>query len=347
MYLQSIASWFPEFPMPQRDGWELFRHSSAAKRLQPRSMTLVEKILTGDTGIDQRHFAISDIERIFDLDPGELNREFEVGAPDMACRAAHIALDRARLQASEVDALFVCTCTGYLCPGVSSHVAEALGIRSDAELQDLVGLGCGAAIPMLRAASHYLAVHPGHRVLTIAVEMCSAAFFVDDDPGALVSLCLFGDGASASVWSGETADWQAHHFQSLHWPQEREKIRFVNEGGRLKNQLHRTVPALAADAVQTLYQRDKMEDNGARVLSHTGGRDVLEAIEKKMGIPPLEESRRILRKAGNVSSPSVLMALEDYLSKASGNGDAKTLGLTGFGAGFSAHSCQFQKNADQ
>jgi len=41
--------------------------------------------------------------------------------------------------------LLICTCTGYLCPGVTSYVAEQLGLRTDVFLQDLVGLGCGAA----------------------------------------------------------------------------------------------------------------------------------------------------------------------------------------------------------
>ena len=39
------------------------------------------------------------------------------------------ALERGGIDAAEVDALFLCTCTGYLCPGVSSHLAELLGLR--------------------------------------------------------------------------------------------------------------------------------------------------------------------------------------------------------------------------
>src|SRR6185295_5319887 len=122
--------------------------------------------------------------------------------------------------------------------------------KPDAYLMDITGAGCGAAIPTLRAASHYLAANPEHRVAVVAVEICSAAFYVDDDPGVLISLCLFGDGACATLWRGgkETAGtgWRAHDFRSLHQPENREAIRFVNSGGRLRNQLHRSVPTLAA-----------------------------------------------------------------------------------------------------
>ena len=44
-------------------------------------------------------------------------------------------------------------------------------------------------------------------VAMIAVEISSAAFYIDDDPGVLISLCLFGDGASASIWEPSKRSW--------------------------------------------------------------------------------------------------------------------------------------------
>ena len=32
-------------------------------------------------------------------------------------------------------------------------------------------------------------------MLSICVEVCSAAMYLDNDPGVLISACLFGDGA--------------------------------------------------------------------------------------------------------------------------------------------------------
>ena len=77
-------------------------------------------------------------------------------------------------------------------------MAESLGLRSDVWLQDLVGLGCGAAIPALRATSAMLAAAPDSVVACVAVEVCSAAFYLDNDPGVIISACLFGDGAAAT-----------------------------------------------------------------------------------------------------------------------------------------------------
>jgi predicted naringenin-chalcone synthase len=275
-----------------------------------------------------------------------LNHQFETFAPELSAAALTKALDGAGVAAAELDALLVCTCTGYLCPGVTSHLAEQLGCRPDIFLHDVVGLGCGAAIPTLRSAAAFLSANPGTTVATVAVEICSAAFYIDDDPGVLISLCLFGDAASASIWRGEGAagQWRAYGWQTLHQPEHREKIRFVNAGGKLKNQLHRSVPALSAEAVSQLYASRPKSAADPRILAHTGGRDVVDAIEAKLeldGDDPLTETRKVLRDYGNCSSPCVMLALEQFLD---GSRDDDRLWLTAFGAGFAAHACSLSRD---
>jgi predicted naringenin-chalcone synthase len=338
MYLRSLATAVPPRSFSQHECWDAFQGKGLLESLRPRSAALVEKVLTnGAAGIERRNFALEEIGRVFSRGAQELNEGFEREAPVLAGSALSRTLERGGLDAAEVDALFVCTCTGYLCPGVSSHIAELLGLRENVYLADLVGLGCGAAIPMMRAAQGFLAANPGAVVATVAVEICSAAFYMNDDPGVLISLCLFGDGAAAAVWTtdGKSGDWQAGGFTTTHRPQEREKIRFVNSEGKLKNQLHRAVPGLAAEAVADLYSRREGEPD--QVIAHSGGRDVVEALE---GVLPfhLTETRAVLRDHGNMSSPAVLFALERRLAEA--RPDDRRLWLTAFGAGFAAHACE-------
>lgn len=340
MFLESIASAFPPNVFTQRDCMEIIQRSDAARKLKPRSLDLLEKILSGDSGIEERHFAASNPLRLFDCNAQELNNSFEVEAPRLAIAALRKALDKLELKPRDLDALMVCTCTGYLCPGVSSHVAEKLELRPNAFLNDLVGLGCGAAIPTLRSAHGFLKSNPGTRVATVAVEICSSAFYIDDDPGVLISLCLFSDGASASIWSDAPGDgkFQGGAFETLHLPEEREKIRFVNAGGKLKNKLHRNVPEVAGRAVKELFdRRAKMPD---QVIAHTGGRDVVEAMEEKLEVSSLNETREVLRRYGNCSSPSVMLALEERIAS---DGIDKNLWLTSFGAGFAAHSMELSR----
>ena len=309
--------------------------------MKGRSLKLLERVLTGDSGIDRRNWFLPEPEHAFDRSADELNRQFEVFAPQLSVEALAKALDKAGVTAGELDALFVCTCTGYLCPGVSSHVAEAIGLRPDAFLHDVVGLGCGAAIPTMRCADAFLAANPGAVVATVAVEICSAAFYIDDDPGVLISLCLFGDAAAAAVWRGEGAagQWRAGDWQTVHQPENRERIRFVNAGGKLKNKLHKTVPGLTAAAVSALWAERAKRDVTPHVLTHTGGRDVIEAIEPAIGVE-LRETREVLRDYGNCSSPCVLLALERFLDAGA---EADSLWLTAFGAGFAAHACSMER----
>jgi predicted naringenin-chalcone synthase len=338
MYLRSLATAVPPRSFTQAACWEAMQHSDLLSQLRPRSVSLIEKILTNpDSGIDARNLALESVESSFTQDAESLNLSFEREAPRLAISALLEALKKAGKLPHEIDALFLCTCTGYLCPGVSSYVAEAMEMRDDVYLADLVGLGCGAAIPVMRAAQGFLAANPGAVVATVAVEICSAAFFANDDPGVLISLCLFGDGAAAAIWTSDGApgDWQAGHFTTTHLPEEREKVRFVNSSGKLKNQLHRAVPGLAAESVAKLFAKRQADPD--QVLAHSGGRDVVDALE---GVLPfsLTETRAVLRDHGNMSSPALFFALERRLEE--NRASDHRLWLTAFGAGFAAHACE-------
>ena len=332
MFLEALASAFPPNEYTQKECFEFTRTTSSYQTLSARGRAIMERVLLGDSGITKRHFCTDDPAAMFDAGAQQLNEYFEREAPKLSIAA----LKKTGIDPSEIDALIICTCTGYLCPGVTSHVAEELKMKGDVYLQDLVGLGCGAAIPMMRAAEGFLAANPGKKVATVAVEVCSAALFVNEEPGVLISMCLFGDGASAAVWSNEggKGKWQAGNFDTIHVPEQREKIRFINSGGKLENKLHRAVPGLAADAVEKLWEKRRNDPD--RVLAHTGGRDVIEALEDRMGWE-LPETRDVLQNAGNCSSPCVLFALEDRLNQSE---DHSRYWLTSFGAGFAAHSCE-------
>jgi len=340
MYLHALATAVPPARFTQAECWELADRSRVRERLKKRSMLILQTILRGEHGIATRHFAVPGIEGVFDFTPDQLNAAFRAAAPELAGRALTTALQRAGFRADQIDALLVCTCTGYLCPGVTSYVAENLGLRPNAFLQDLVGLGCGAAIPMLRAASHIAASQPEALIACVAVEVCSAAFYLDDDPGVIISACLFGDGAAATLWRGRPSPLalRAFDFNTAHLPAQRDKLRFEQRDGKLRNLLHRSVPELAADAVGRLW-RERGERPVARVVAHTGGRDVLEALAPVVAPHGLDASARVLRAHGNMSSPSVLFALEESLRDGGPNG-AGDFWLVSFGAGFSAHSCR-------
>ena len=345
MFLHALATAVPPAVFTQAQCWEIVQHSPTRHRLSRRTQLILRTILQGDSGVNTRHFAVADVGGVFDLTSDQLNAAFRVEAPQLAGRALTAAMAKAGVTAGEIDALLICTCTGYLCPGVSSYVAEQLGLRTDVFLQDLVGLGCGAAIPTLRAAQAVLAAKPDAVVACVAVEICSAAFYLDDDPGVIISACLFSDGAAATIWRSTpgTGGWRCHGFDTLHLPADRDRLRFEQRDGKLRNLLDPAVPQLAAAAVSPLFGAAQAQAGARpirRIIAHPGGRDVLNALETALPEYSFAASRRVLRDCGNMSSPSVLFTLEEAMrdDQPDENGD---WWLVSFGAGFSAHACRF------
>jgi alkylresorcinol/alkylpyrone synthase len=340
MYLHALATAVPSMVFTQPECWDVVQRSKVRERLKKRSMLILQTILKGDHGIGTRHFAVPEIDGVFDLSADQLNAAFRLEGPKLAARALTAALEKAGVTPAGLDALLICTCTGYLCPGLTSYVAEVLGLRANVFLQDLVGLGCGAAIPMLRAASHVLAAQPEATVACVALEICSAAFYLDDDPGVLISACLFSDGAAATIWRATPgpSGLGCFGFDTVHLPADRDKLRFEQCDGKLRNRLHRSVPELAASAVARLWA-GRGPRPVAQVVTHSGGRDVLEALAPVLAPHSLAASTRMLHEHGNMSSPAVLFALEETL-RAGPPGAEGDFWLVSFGAGFSAHSCR-------
>ena len=339
MNLAAVGSAFPSNSFTQQECLDAMKAADFWQGLKGRSQMVIEKVLSGDSGIQKRHFALDSLEQAWSRGAQELNEAYEKEAPDLAVSAIQNAIAKSGHRLDELDAVFVSSCTGYLCPGVSSHLAERLGLRADVFLQDMTGLGCGAAVPLLRAADGVLARNPDAVVVTVAVEVCSAAFYVEDDFGVLISTCLFGDGAAAAVWVGDKGEWKVSDFSSLHIPEEREKIRFTNANGRLRNQLDRSVPDLAAATVEKLYEKRQREPQAW--VTHGGGRDVIDALEHVLPVGELTLARGVMRDYGNLSSPSVLVALERFLDQE--NANVEHVWMCAFGAGFSAHSCELHR----
>jgi len=344
MFVSGLATAVPPRSFTQPECWEALRRADRPE-LNARTRAILQGILTHDNGIERRSLALDSLDEGFDLDADTLHRRFSTHAPRLASEAARRALERAHLDARSVDAVVVSTCTGYLCPGLTSYVTEALGLRTDVLPLDLVGQGCGAALPNLRTAEALLASQRAGTVLSVCVEVCSAAMYLDDDLGVLVSACLFGDGAAAAVLTARPGDvvrrvrWRAG--ESATAPEHRDALRFETRGGRLRNILTLPVPRLAAESARAVLEsalaRAELprEAVGGWVM-HAGGRRVLQEVRAALALDDrdLRHSTAVLSEYGNLSSPFVLFVLERALREGAPGG---LWWMSSFGAGFSCH----------
>jgi alkylresorcinol/alkylpyrone synthase len=344
MFFIGLGTTVPPQRRTQRECWEALRNSASFARLTSRSHALLKKVLGGDNGIDARHLAPDPLTEVFDQTPDALQTRFARHAPALAAEAARRALKDAGCRPEEMDAVLISTCTGYLCPGLTSYVSEQLGLRPDIFALDLVGQGCGAALPNFRAAEAILTAGRAKKVLSICVEICSAAFYLDDDPGVLISACLFADGAGAAVLSNERlpgrrrVEWK--FTGSCLVTAERDMLRFSHKNGMLRNILLPQVPQVASEAAEKLFSESLVaagvkRDRITGWILHAGGRDVILALRKKMKLSEsdVRHSAAVLREFGNISSPTVFFVLERALRDVPDG----LWWMSSFGAGFSCH----------
>jgi predicted naringenin-chalcone synthase len=344
MFIKGLGTAVPPQCYAQRECWEALLHSARFHQLRPRSRAILKKVLNGSNGIATRHMALENLGQAFELTPDVLQARFALNAPVLAAEAAERALANSGDRAGEIDALVISTCTGYLCPGLTSYVSERLGCRPDVLALDLVGQGCVAALPNFCTSEALLAAGRCQRVLSICVEVCSAALYFDDDPGVLISACLFGDGAGAAVLANDPGgkrpvQWKANG--SLLQPKSRNLLRFEHKAGMLRNILMPQVPAVAAQHAATVLDQVLARGGFRREhvkgwVMHPGGRDVLQALREQLGLSDhdLRWSAAVLRDFGNLSSASVYFVLQATLEDSAPKG---YWWMSSFGAGFSCH----------
>ena len=275
-----------------------------------------------------------------------LDARFAKHAPAVASQAAERALADAGLDAGDIDAVIISTCTGYLCPGLTSYVTERLGLPTGILALDLVGQGCGAALPNMRTSEALLASGRAERVLSICVEICSAAMYLDDDPGVLISACLFGDGAGAAVLTADPTpgrrriEWKSAGTLHRTWAIARS---CASSGGA----------ACCATSCRPRCPRSPRnmsircwpKGSNAQGCRATTSRDGFFTPAAGKFSPPFAQriglteddtrwSAAILRDYGNVSSPCVYFVLQAALNEQAPGG---YWWMSSFGAGFSCH----------
>ena len=345
MYFQGLGTATPAHRYTKAECLAAFEQSCWFQRLDPRAHWIARSVLQRDNGMVTRHLAVATLAEVFTIDPDTLARRFETHAPALAAEAGARALADAGLLAAQVDAVVVSTCTGRLCPGLSGHVIERLGLRHDVLAFDLVGQGCAAALPNFQLGQALLGAGAAAQVLSVCVEVSSAAMYLDNDPGVLISACLFGDGAGAAVLSHSPRPGRRGvrwaDSASLIEPTQRDALRFEQRDGLQRNILTQAVPALAARhayrVLGTVLERADLNigDIQAWIL-HAGGRDVLLALARRFELDDtaLRYSAAMLSEYGNLSSAFVYFVLQAALADAAAPG---WWWLSSFGAGFSCH----------
>jgi predicted naringenin-chalcone synthase len=316
-------------------------------RLSRRSLGLLRTTFSHPS-IRKRHFAFDDPSCLVDEDPDRRIARFTERSVDLSAQAIEQALSAAAVGVGDVTGIVVNTCTGYLCPGISTYLIERLGLSRSVRAYDLVGSGCGGAVPNLQVAEALLGANGGGVVLSVSVEICSSTFQMDNDLSLILSNALFGDGAAAAVVWRRPQGWELVSSAACYVPEQRDTIRYVHKKGQLHNQLSLRLPELVAEAARdvvsdVLRSRSLAAGDVRHWALHTGGEKILTAVRDGIGIPEekVRASRTVLSEFGNMSSPTVWFVLDEIMRRGVGPGD--WCAMVAYGAGLSAHAFLLQR----
>ena len=330
------------------------RIAAVATATPPHRFTQAELLALAGYRDAQRRgfFRRSDVEgRHLWVDPAtfrpdetvdQLNERFREGALALGEAAARRALERARWTAADLDFLATTTCTGRLTPSLDAHLVGRLGCREDVQRVHVGDTGCAAAMVALQQAVNYLRAAPGRRALVLAVEICSAAYFLDDRLESAVAHAIFADGAGAlALATGGPGPAVVAH-RTLFRPEHLGAMGFEYPGGRPRVILSKDVRRIGAVMMGEMAARLmtaqglKREDVRYWVL-HSAGRRVLDRARALLELDDaqVEASRAVLRRHGNMSSATVLFVLEETLRQAAPVPGEWGL-MIGLGPGFAA-----------
>jgi alkylresorcinol/alkylpyrone synthase len=265
------------------------------------------------------------------------------GAGDLFCAAALAALDRAGLQAADIDAVVTVSSTGIATPSLEARVKTRLGLRDDVQRVPVFGLGCAGGVTGLSLGARLARADPGSVVLVVAVEVCTLAFRLDELSKAnIVATALFGDGAAACLLKAGEAGVAVVESAGEHtWPDTLGIMGWNVDPAGFGVVFDRAIPPFAEaeirPAMQAILGRAGLGlQDVDRFVCHPGGVKVITALERGLGLEQgsLDLEREVLSDCGNMSAPTALFVLE----RAIGRGLPRRSAVTAMGPGFTA-SC--------
>jgi predicted naringenin-chalcone synthase len=305
-----------------------FSQQDAYRMAGYESQRILDIFLNSD--IDYRHFYIEPQNFHRDETPDQLHERYLRGAMEIGCRAVERCLSAGGLTPRDVDLFAVCTCTGYLCPDLGSRLIGHMKFRDDVERAPLLGLGCAGAMPTLQRAWDFAAARPGHKALMLAVEICSASYYIDNSLETVVGNAICGDGAAAFVVSsgngGDRRLPEVVDFQTFLDPGQLDKVGFEQREGKLRIILAAEIRDLAAPLIEksltALLGRNGLTAKDIRFwVAHPGGRKVIDNVQVQLGLSDeqIRFSKLVYRNYGNMSSATVMFVLDEVAR----NGDPR------------------------
>ncbi len=280
-------------------------------------------------GVNGRHLALP-IEEYEPLEGfAAKNKAWIRCALDLGETVVCDLLQKANMNAGEVSEFVFTTVTGIAVPSIDARLMNRIPFSPHLKRVPLFGLGCVAGAAGIARLADYLRGHPDEAAILLSIELCSLTIQPDDFSIAnIVSSGLFGDGSAALLMVGDDHQEAKSGMprvidsRSIFFPNTEQVMGWDVESSGLKIVLSADVAQIAQAQLRPGVEAF-LREHGLSIqdikhwIAHPGGPKVIQAIETglDLGEHALDLSREGLAQVGNISSTSVLLILEETLSR--------------------------------
>jgi prepilin-type processing-associated H-X9-DG protein len=248
--------------------------------------------------------------------------------------------------------LIVVSCTGMYAPGLDIDLVKSLHLSPSVQRLCINFMGCYAAFNAIKIADSYCASDPNAKVLVVCTELCSIHFqkeFTDDN---LLANALFADGSAALLIESSPRKGvnlkPVSFFCDLATEGEQDMAWTVGDLG-FEMRLSSYVPEVIKSGIANLTKKllaqisNQLSDISYYAI-HPGGKKILEVIEQELGLTKKDNqaSYEVLKKYGNMSSPTVLFVLNEIRKTLNGVDNGKKILSFAFGPGLTLESLVFE-----
>lgn len=366
--LESIATGNPSLRRSQEEAADFMSNiETLPDALQSRLPALYR-----GSSIDERYTCVADYGRddpeeftffpqTWTLEPAptteERNEQYRESVIPLAEDVARTALRDADASADEITHVIAVSCTGFFAPGLDVELVKRLELPPTTQRTFIGFMGCYAAFNALRVAHGFCQSDPNARVLIVCAELCTLHFQIDESLESVIVNSLFSDGAAATVVSARSdaeadgrlayVDGQCHldddSMDDMTWA--------IGDTG-FKMGLSSRVPEVVGENLPSyvdhlLSTHDLTREDLDFWAIHPGGRRIVEGAKEALDLDDSEvaDSLAILRRYGNMSSPTVLFVLKRIVERrAQGDGAPPNRGMAmAFGPGLTIEGALFER----
>lgn len=335
VYISAIQTMVPDYSYTQRFARDQMLELSASSTAEKNFIRRVYD----HSGIETRYSVLPDFtpsngSRLF---PAESDYRPE---PDSVARNNVFIEEAEKLSQKTVTALFAkhkemnlseithlitVSCTGFSAPGFDIALQKHFNLSPGVERVHIGFMGCYAAFPALRTAAQILQTDAKAKVLVVALELCSLHLKLDFERERQVANALFADGCAALVLQGQKPESSAFRLNSTNSQllQKSEEDMAWNLGALgFDMRLSAYVPKILDENIEaaieeTLGNAGVGKEEVKAFAFHPGGKAILDKLKSRLKLKDeqLSPSYKVLQDYGNMSSPTVLFVLQQWLNR--------------------------------